>query len=147
MRVLRSWPRDRPFPAHTLSVVAQADSHFVLITEEDLSAQARYRPLAYLSALGSHARALSHLSPRSKTMNTLTWLITGGIFKGYRTQILGLSTALSALALWAVGDMSLMELIEKAPVILGGLGLAALGVKVDDAKVAKLAGTKAPKAK
>ncbi len=80
-------------------------------------------------------------------MNTLAWLITGGIFKGYRTQILGLSTALSALAMWAVGDMSLIELIEKAPVILGGLGLAALGVKVDDTKVAKLVGTKALKAK
>ena len=80
-------------------------------------------------------------------MNTLTWLITGGFVKGYRTQVLGLSTALSPLAMWAVGDMSLIELIEKAPVILGGLGLAALGVKVDSAKAANLVGSKAPKAK
>jgi hypothetical protein len=140
MLIVRSWPSDRELPATTLSIVAQADSHFVLITEED-SAQARYRPLAHLSALGSS------ISTRRKTMNTLTWLITGGFVKGYRTQVLGLSTALSALAMWVVGDMSLIELIEKAPVILGGLGLAALGVKVDSAKAANLVGTKAPKAK
>ena len=37
-------------------------------------------------------------------MNTLTWLITGGFAKGRRTQVLGVTTALSAIALWAVGD-------------------------------------------
>ncbi len=36
--------------------------------------------------------------------------------------------------MWAVGDMSLTDLIAKLPVMLGGLGLAALGAKVDDAK-------------
>ena len=67
-------------------------------------------------------------------MNTLTWLITGGFAKGYRTQILGLSTAISAIALWAVGDATLSDLIAKAPAIFGGLGLAALGAKVDESK-------------
>ncbi len=62
----------------------------------------------------------------------LTWLITGGFAKGYRTQILGLSTALSAIALWAVGDATLSDLFTMAPAIFGGLGLAALGAKVDD---------------
>jgi hypothetical protein len=76
-------------------------------------------------------------------MNSLTWLITGGFVKGYRTQILGLVTALSALASWAVGDMTLAELIARAPVIFGGLGLAALGVKVDEAKNGKADGAKA----
>ena len=33
------------------------------------------------------------------------------------------------------GDMSSVDLIAKLPAILGGLGLAALGAKVDDAKV------------
>ena len=37
------------------------------------------------------------------------------------------------MASWAVGDATLAELVTKAPVIFGGLGLAALGVKVNDA--------------
>ena len=82
-------------------------------------------------------------------MQTLTWLITGGFAKGYRTQILGLSAALSAVAMWAVGDMSLTDLITKVPVVLGGLGLglAALGAKVDDAKAVKPIQTKQAKVK
>ena len=67
-------------------------------------------------------------------MNNFAWLITGGFAKGYRTQILGFTTALSAIAMWAVGDTSLAALLAKAPAIFGGLGLAALGAKVDDAK-------------
>ena len=66
-------------------------------------------------------------------MNIVAWLVTGGFAKGYRTQLLGLITALSAVASWAVGDATLAELVTKAPVIFGGLGLAALGVKVNDA--------------
>ncbi|MEX2167561.1 MAG: hypothetical protein WD852_11200 [Methyloceanibacter sp.] len=34
----------------------------------------------------------------------------------------------------AVGDMTLTELMAKLPIVLGGLGLAALGVKVDEKK-------------
>jgi hypothetical protein len=78
-------------------------------------------------------------------MNNLAWLFTGGFAKGYRTQILGLVTALSAIASWAVGDASLADLITRAPVIFGGLGLAALGVKVNDA--AKPLGTSSTEAK
>ena len=37
------------------------------------------------------------------------------------------------MASWAVGDATLAELVTKAPVIFGGLGLAALGVKVNEA--------------
>jgi hypothetical protein len=33
-----------------------------------------------------------------------------------------------------VGDMTLTELLTKLPIVLGGLGLAALGVKVDEKK-------------
>lgn len=66
-------------------------------------------------------------------MNTLAWLISGGFAKGYRTQILGVTTALSAVGLWAVGDTPLAKLVTELPLILGGLGLAALGAKVDDA--------------
>lgn len=52
--------------------------------------------------------------------------------KGRGCDCLGLSTTLSALGLWATGDTTLMELVGKLPLLLGGLGLAALGAKVDD---------------
>jgi hypothetical protein len=74
-------------------------------------------------------------------MNNIAWLFTGGFAKGYRTQILGLITALSAVASWAIGDTTLADLVTKAPIIFGGLGLAALGVKVDAAQA------EAPRAK
>ena len=45
-------------------------------------------------------------------MENLAWLISGGFAKGYRTQVL-------------LGNL---------PIALGGLGLAALGAKADDAK-------------
>ncbi len=80
-------------------------------------------------------------------MNSLTWLITGGFAKGHRTQVLGVTTALSAVALWAVGDMSFADLLGKLPIALGGLGLAALGAKVDDAKDTKTQGAKPAKSK
>lgn len=79
-------------------------------------------------------------------MLNLAWLITGGFAKGYRTQILGVSTALSAVAMWAVGDTSIADLIAKAPAILGGLGLAALGAKVNAANAATAQPPKAVKA-
>jgi len=66
-------------------------------------------------------------------MTTLAWLITGGFAKGYRTQIFGVTAALSAIGLWAAGDLTLAQLLTELPIILGGLGLAALGAKVDDA--------------
>jgi hypothetical protein len=66
-------------------------------------------------------------------MNALFWLMTGGFAKGYRTQVLGVTAAISAVGLWAVGDMTLADLVTELPIILGGLGLAALGAKVDDA--------------
>lgn len=70
-------------------------------------------------------------------MNTLTWLITGGFAKGHRTQILGVTAALSTIGLLAVGEMSLPDLIATLPIARGGLGLAALGAKLDDASVNK----------
>lgn len=57
-------------------------------------------------------------------MSNIAWVFTGGFAKGYRAQILGLVTALSAVASWAIGDTTLADLVTKAPVIFGGLGLA-----------------------
>jgi hypothetical protein len=70
-----------------------------------------------------------------------------GFAKGYRTQVLGLITAFSAVASWAVGDATLADLVTKAPVIFGGLGLAALGVKVNDTAATKITGSKPAKVK
>jgi hypothetical protein len=56
--------------------------------------------------------ARRRLSPRNKgalPMNSITWILTGGFAKGYRTQILGVTAALSAIGLWAVGDMRLSD--------------------------------------
>lgn len=80
-------------------------------------------------------------------MLNFAWLMTGGFAKGYRTQILGVTTAVSAIAMWATGDSTLTDLIAKAPVIFGGLGLAALGAKVDDAKATNSSAAKAAKTK
>jgi hypothetical protein len=112
MNVFCCWPRDRPLPAVTLSVVAEAPTHLILTTDD------------------------FPVSPqqRRSSMNVLGYLVSGGFAKGYRTQILGVSAALSVVAMWAVGDMSSTDLIAKLPAILGGLGLAALGAKVNDAK-------------
>jgi hypothetical protein len=44
---------------------------------------------------------------------------------------------LSTIALWAVGEMTLPELISSLPLAFGGRGLAALGAKVNNAKAAK----------
>jgi hypothetical protein len=120
MNVIRSWPRDRPLPPCTLRVAAEAPTHLVLITDD-----------------------FSDHQQRRLTMNILGYILAGGFAKGYRTQILGLGAALSVIAMWAVGDMSLNDLIAKLPAVLGGLGLAALGAKVDDAK----AGSKVAKSK
>jgi hypothetical protein len=46
-----------------------------------------------------------------------------------------------------LGDGTLTDLIAKAPVIFGGLGLATLGVKIDAAKAAGPVAAKAAKAK
>ena len=80
-------------------------------------------------------------------MNNIAWIFAGGFAKGYRTQILGLITAFSAVASWAVGDASIADLVTKAPVIFGGLGLAALGAKVDDSKSLKAPGPRTTKTK
>src|SRR5438046_3195639 len=66
-----------------------------------------------------------HAHPeRRQRMENLAWFLTGGFAKGHRTKVLGATTAPSAVALWAVGDMSLGDLLGKLPIALGGLGLA-----------------------
>jgi len=57
--------------------------------------------------------------------------MTGGFLSGYRTYILGGLLAVQAIAGFAVGDLTLIQLMNQAPEILGGLGLMSLraGVK------------------
>ncbi len=52
---------------------------------------------------------------------------------GMRTEHDGAKGQGPLVDLWAVGDMTLAELVTDVPLILGGLRLAALGTKVDDA--------------
>jgi hypothetical protein len=103
-------------------------------------------PPALQEAALDQPQQLKHLLPPPFS-NTFGWLITGGFAKGYRIQILGVVTALSAVATWAIGDGTLTDLIEKVPVIFGGLGLATLGMKVDAAKAVGPVAAKATKAK
>lgn len=52
--------------------------------------------------------------------------LSGGFLSGYRTYILGGLLAIQAIAQFAVGDLSLSDLLTKAPEILMGLGLMTL---------------------
>ena len=75
-------------------------------------------------------------------MLKLLWLLQGGFLKGYRSQVIGIATGLggiiNAVALWAVGDHSLISLVraigENWTLIAGGLGLAAVAAKIDRTK-------------
>jgi hypothetical protein len=72
-------------------------------------------------------------------MFKLLWLIQGGFLKGYRSQTIGVATGLggliNALALWAVGDQSLISLAhaigENWALIAGGFGLATVAAKIE----------------
>ncbi len=61
-------------------------------------------------------------------------ILTGGFARGYRTYILGAILALQAVAQWFVGDVSLMELVNRLPEILAGLGLMSLRAGITDAR-------------
>jgi len=75
-------------------------------------------------------------------MLKLLWLMQGGFLKGYRSQALGIATGLggiiNALALWAVGDRSLISLVqaigENSGLIAGGFGLATVAAKIERVK-------------
>ncbi len=75
-------------------------------------------------------------------MFKLLWLIQGGFLKGYRSQTIGVATGIgglvNALALWAVGDRSLISLAhaigENWALIAGGFGLATIAAKIDRTK-------------
>ena len=58
--------------------------------------------------------------------------LAGGFLRGYRTYILGGLLALQALIGFAVGDISLSELLNKLPQALAGLGLMSLRAGVNN---------------
>ena len=61
-------------------------------------------------------------------MNTF---FTGGLLRGHRTYLLGSMIALQAIVGWAVGELTFVELVDKLPEILGGLGLITLRAGVE----------------
>ena len=71
---------------------------------------------------------------RNGLMQKVIWLLTGGWARGYRTQLTGFTLMVGTVVAWAVGDNTLADLVDKLPGILGGMGLIALGDKVDDVK-------------
>ena len=60
--------------------------------------------------------------------------ISGGFLKVKRTYLLGALMALQAVISWAVGDLSLTELLAQIPEILTGLGLMALRAGMEPKK-------------
>ncbi len=67
-------------------------------------------------------------------MSVLLQLFTAAPLKNYRTQVLGGVVFVTALANWLVGDMSFADFIQNLPAMVGGLGLSALGAKVNNLK-------------
>lgn len=69
-------------------------------------------------------------------MSLLLKLLTAEPLKNYRTQVLGLVVMLTALAHWLVGDMGFIAFLKDLPTMVTGLGLSALGAKVNGVKKA-----------
>lgn len=67
------------------------------------------------------------------------WLISGGWAKDYRTQLMGIGLAVSgvwnAFVAWAVGDVSLMDMLLQIqanwPSIVSGLAIWFVGDKLN----------------
>ena len=52
--------------------------------------------------------------------------LKGGMFRGHRTQILGMMVAFQAVVSFLIGDITLLELWDQVPQIGIGLGLVSL---------------------
>jgi hypothetical protein len=63
------------------------------------------------------------------------WL-TGGFLRGKRTYIIAALMIFNAVAQWAVGDATAVELLSRLPDILEGLGLMTLRAAVAPYEVA-----------
>ena len=57
---------------------------------------------------------------------SLGYIFTGGFLAGKRTYIIGIILIIQALGGYVLGDLSLSQLIDKLPEILGGMGLMTL---------------------
>ena len=51
-------------------------------------------------------------------MEKLTWLLSGGFLKGYRTYILVAVSAATVLANFAVGDIGLQDMVSQLSTVL-----------------------------
>lgn len=52
-------------------------------------------------------------------MSTITYILTGGFAKGYRTYILAGVAVITVAAQFSVGDLSLTEAIQQGAIALG----------------------------
>ncbi len=89
-------------------------------------------------------KGVSEQQEKEMFVNILLGFLTLAPLKGYRTQVLGILTALAAVSQVLVGDTSWIDLLHQAPMILAGLGLTTLGAKVNTtgAKSAETGATK-----
>lgn len=70
----------------------------------------------------------------NKNMQKMISILSGGWAKGYRTQLLGIGVLYGTVVAWAVGDMSLADLVDKLPGLVTGAGLVFVGDKLDSVK-------------
>ena len=80
-------------------------------------------------------------------MSAFFKLLTAAPLKDYRTQVLGGLVFATGVANWLVGDLTMAELLQNLPAMVGGLGLSTLGAKVNGVKDAAAPGRNAAKAK
>jgi hypothetical protein len=88
----------------------------------------RLRPFGFLK------NAYQSLQSKGQMMSFLLQLFTAAPLKNYRTQVLGAVVFLTAIANWLVGDMSFVDFVQNLPAMVGGLGLSALGAKINAVK-------------
>jgi len=132
-------------PDGGVGVASGAGTSALATRADKTAAPARLAPLRNLRRPGATPRAprRSSLAPAGIVKLSDVSEAKSGDVLVFRMRDRGVQEGLCV----AVGDMSLSELIAELPIVLGGLGLAALGAKVDHAAVTASTTGKSAKSK